>query len=636
MLNRLIDSLFDLFFQSPIRTVFQLRGGFHFHSRLFSFFLFLPCLLWAQSDYETVVEDVIFNSSSRVVIDEKTIRNSKAPDLISLITTQANVTLFNNNFQPPQLFLRGGESSHILILIDGVPSYDVSWAQRTLNLNALDINNVRRIEIIKGGQTVLFGGQALAGVIKIETFASQYRDEKKVSATTALTEYEDYRIGASLEKALSDEEGFKASVRYMDRKNQSPVFDSSVRYDQFNHNIDLNYEKQGSTIIRARGFYFKDKSWNPTTVNVAGSQSIADSDVQRDDEQFGVSTQLIFKELPLKPKLSVYGQKGWRYFYSISQTPNVNARFRSQLQGVLLDTTPLETDTFALLAGASYQREDFFFNDIAGTFNATPRRDEKFQELRGYYAMAKVTPSKDFQMEFGSRQEDVTGFKDQRSYQIGLTLFENTKLEWVTGYRAPSSAQRFGIFPNEDLKPETSQTYSLTQDYKIADKGEVSVTLFETSFDNYIETQRVGFILEYANTKKVKTRGVELAASYLLTEKDTLQMSYAYQEPWDQVRHEQLRRRPKVSGTLRLFHAEEKWTTMLEGTGAGERNDFFGATRKYEFEGYFLVNTSASYRLRDDLSLSLRISNLLDYRPELSIDFYGEGRNAWLTAEYRW
>ncbi len=604
---------------------------------LFPFFvLLLPLFALAQSDYETVVEDVIFNSSSRVVIDEKTIRNSKAPDLISLITTQANVTLFNNNFQPPQLFLRGGESSHILILIDGVPSYDVSWAQRTLNLNALDINNVRRIEIIKGGQTVLFGGQALAGVIKIETFASQYRDEKKVTATTALTEYEDYRIGASLENALSDQEGYKASVRYMDRKNQSPVFDSSKRYDQFNHNVDLNYEKQGTTVVRARGFYFKDKSWNPTTVNVAGSQSIADSDVQRDDEQFGVSSQLIFKELPFKPKLSFYGQKGWRYFYSISQTPNVNARFRSQLQGINLDTTPIETEKLSLLVGMSYQREDFFFNDIAGTFNATPRRDDKFQELRGVYVMTKFKPTDKVQFEAGTRHEDVTGFRDQRSYQIGLTLNEKTKLEWVTGYRAPSSAQRFGIFPNEDLKPETSQTYSITQDYKLSDRGEASITLFETSFDNYIETQRVGFILEYANTARVKTRGVELATSYLLTDKDTLQLSYAYQEPWDQVRHEQLRRRPKVSGTIRVFHTEEKYTTMLEGTGAGQRNDFFGASRRYEFEGYFLLNTSASYRLRDDLSLSLRISNLLDYRPELSIDFYGEGRNAWLTADYTW
>ena len=73
-----------------------------------------------ESDYETVVQGVIFNSSSKVVIDEKTIKESNAPDLISLITTQANITLFNNNFQPPQLFLRGAESSHILIMIDNV------------------------------------------------------------------------------------------------------------------------------------------------------------------------------------------------------------------------------------------------------------------------------------------------------------------------------------------------------------------------------------------------------------------------------------------------------------------------------------------------------------------------------------
>ena len=228
------------------------------------------------SDYETVVEDVIFNSSSKVVIDEKTIKDSKAPDLISLITTQANVTLFNNNFQPPQLFLRGGESSHILILIDGVPVYDVSWAQRTLNLNSLDISNVRRIEIIKGGQTVLHGGQALAGVIKIETFGSQFKNAKKLSLTGALTKYTDNQVGLSYETQTSENSGFIASARIAEGKNQSPVLDSSKLYDQENQNLDLSYEKKGATTFRARGFYFKDKSMNPTTVSGGTGQSVAD------------------------------------------------------------------------------------------------------------------------------------------------------------------------------------------------------------------------------------------------------------------------------------------------------------------------------------------------------------------------
>jgi iron complex outermembrane receptor protein len=600
-------------------------------------FLFLSSqLTQAQSDYETLVEGVVFNSSSRVVIDEKTIKQSKAPDLVSLITTQANVTLFNNNFQPPQIFLRGGESSHILIMIDGVPTYDVSWAQRTINLNSLNINNVRRIEIIKGGQTVLYGGQALAGVIKIETFASQYRDEKKIQATTALTRFEDNRLGVSYEKALSEDSGFKASARGIDRRNQSPILDSNKLYDQFNDNVDLNYEKQGSTLFRARGFYFKDKAWNPTTVNIMGKQSLVDSDVQRLDEQSGLSAYVGMNEIMWKPRLSLFGQQGRRYFYSGPESQNVNARFRSQLQGLIFEATPVETHQFTVVIGLSYQKEDFFFDDSKGTFNQIPKSQRVFQESQGTYLMGRYRPLPEVQIEAGTRREKVSRFNEYQSYQVGVTLYEKTKMEWVTGFRAPGTAQKYGVFENRSLQPETSQTYSLTHDLKIGSQGDISATLFETSFGNYIEARNIGMgILQYQNTAKVKTRGVELASSYLLNSNHHLQLSYAYQEPWDQVRHTLLRRRPRVSGTIRLFHTEEKMTAMIEGTGVGQRNDFF-ASSQATFPGYFLLNASASYKFSKDFNLSLRVSNILNFRPELSIDFYGESRNAWLTAEYTW
>ncbi len=608
---------------------------------VFTFCLFLSAVAFAQIEYETVVEDVIFNSSSKIVIDEKTIRDSKAPDLVSLITTQANITLFNNNFQPPQLYLRGGDSSHILILIDDIPVSDVSWAQKTLNLNSLDISNIRRIEIIKGGQTVLHGGQALAGVIKIETFGSEFKNQKKVSAQHILADYTDAQVGASFEQALSDKSGLIASARVGQGKNESPVLNSSKLYDQQNQNVDLAYESKGATTFRARAFYFRDKSKNPTTISLAGSvQSVGDSDVERLDDQFGISTQLKFNELLLKPRLALFGQKGWRYYYSPPTSSNVDAKFRSQLVGALLDFTPVDIKYFKLNAGFNYQKEDYFIDDTGATMNPTipgGRRTEDFSELSGTYLMAQVGTPDIVLGEFGARLEKASDFIEKPSYQIGITLFENTKIEWVTGYRAPSTSQIKGVFPNPNLKPEVSQTYSVTQELPIGEKGEVSATIFETSFDNYIETRSLAGVLRYQNTAKVKTRGVELTSSYVLNPKQNMQMSYAYQEPWDQVRHEQLRRRPKVSGSLRFFQTEEYSTWMLEGTGVGERRDFSGmAPARHTFPGYFLVNASVSYKVKDNMTLALRGNNLLDFRPEISIDYYGEGRTAFLSWEMVW
>lgn len=601
--------------------------------KIFSLILFTSISFAQSSEYETVVQDVIFNSSSKVVIDEKTIKESKAPDLISLITTQANVTLFNNNFQPPQLFLRGAESSHILILIDNVPVYDVSWAQRTLNLNSLDISNVKRIEIIKGGQTVLHGGQALAGVIKIETFGAQFKNEKKISLSAALTQYTDNQVGLSYETQTGEKSGLIGSARLSKGTGQSPVLHSSKLYKQENQNVDFSYQKLGDVTFKARGFYFKDNAFSPTTISGPTGQSIQDSDVERLDDQVGVSAQMTFNNLVFKPRLALFGQKGWRFYFSKAASANVDAKFRSQLQGVLFDLTFLEKSKLKINSGLSYQKEDFFLDDSKATLSPAPRSADEFSELRGAYLMTQLGLSDAILFEAGARLEKASGFTEKGSYQLGLTVFKNTKLEWVTGYRAPSSAQVKGVFPNPDLEPEVSQTYSVTQDLKLGNQGQLSATVFETSFDNYIETRSIGAgILQYQNTAKVKTRGIEVTSSSVLNEKQNIQMSYAYQEPWDQVRHQELRRRPKVSGSLRFFQQEKYSTWMLEGSGVGERHDFF-STFQYTFPGYFLLNAAVTYRLKDNESVALRASNLLDFRPEISIDYYGDGRNVWLSWE---
>src|SRR5690349_21361478 len=129
------------------------------------FFAVLFTALTAHAQkYETVIEDVSFNSASKVILDEETIKKSKAPSVTSLLATQANISVSSSNLQPGSIFIRGGDSSHILILVDGIPTYDASTIQKTMNLNTIDVKQIRRIEIIKGAQSVLYGGQALTGV----------------------------------------------------------------------------------------------------------------------------------------------------------------------------------------------------------------------------------------------------------------------------------------------------------------------------------------------------------------------------------------------------------------------------------------------------------------------------------------
>ena len=155
---------------------------------IFCFLCLIPCLVFA-AEYETTVRELSFKSTNKTVIDQETIEKSKAPNITTLLQSYANIAVSSTSFQQNTLFLRGGDSGQILILMDGVPVFDPGSAQRTLNLNNINLKSVRRIEVLRGPQTVIYGGQALAGVIKIETFGKDLQQVNGVGVEVGSSDY---------------------------------------------------------------------------------------------------------------------------------------------------------------------------------------------------------------------------------------------------------------------------------------------------------------------------------------------------------------------------------------------------------------------------------------------------------------
>ena len=72
------------------------------------------------------VSDQNFSSTNKIVIDQDEIKKSRSSNLPALLATKANISISTNNLQPNSIYIRGGDSSHVLILVDGVPTYDSS------------------------------------------------------------------------------------------------------------------------------------------------------------------------------------------------------------------------------------------------------------------------------------------------------------------------------------------------------------------------------------------------------------------------------------------------------------------------------------------------------------------------------
>lgn len=105
------------------------------------------------------------------VIDQKTIANNAGRTISELLNTQAGIFINGANNTPgtnTDIFFRGAGSGNMLVVIDGVPVFDpAAPTSKTIDLNNLSLDQVERIEIVKGGQSTLWGSDAVAGIVHI-------------------------------------------------------------------------------------------------------------------------------------------------------------------------------------------------------------------------------------------------------------------------------------------------------------------------------------------------------------------------------------------------------------------------------------------------------------------------------------
>jgi len=152
-------------------------------------FLFFPLLLPAQNRNDslktyTMEEHVFIVSRHRqslpdvgrnvTIIKQEEINKSQCHSLGDLLSSQAGMHITGSGLNygsTERIFLRGANSYHTVILIDGVRISDPSSVDNGLDLSELSLNNIERIEIIKGSHSTLFGSSAIAGVINIITKA---------------------------------------------------------------------------------------------------------------------------------------------------------------------------------------------------------------------------------------------------------------------------------------------------------------------------------------------------------------------------------------------------------------------------------------------------------------------------------
>ena len=575
---------------------------------LLLFLSFFSFQCFAQT-YETVVEDIVFNSSSRIVLTQDMIEKSQARDIPSLLATSANISITSSPFQPTSISIRGGDSGHVLIIVDGIPFYDPSTIQRTGNLSALNIKSVKKIEIFKGSQSVLYGGQALGGVIKIETLPDQ--DTRNYLAELGTQSH----IAGGAEYS---ENNILARGYYTERKSGSPKKGSSATYAQDQQNIDLGYRWENSTEGFVKASYVRDHSFSPSSDAFYNIVDVKNFELL--SEQGFLSGQVNLKDFKWNPRLTFGLQSGARAYdfplSSLNPFP-IEEDYQSHYQFLRLDLRPFKSDTLTFDLGLNYSFEDFVFK----SFNV--KEADNILEQRGAFAKITSVIDQDTNLTYGARIENWTQKDPVTVYQIGFS-HKKTKAEVSTGYKAPSLYQLHSNYGNPDLKEEKGVQYSLTQDFALGISNELSLTLFYSRFDDLISTTGTFPAIRYVNINKTETRGAEVSYSQKIATGHSIIVNLGYQEPKDLSAHQWLPRRPLANASVRYLLGDQTVNGSAELVAVGPRIDN-GPTGRVKISGYLVANLGLNLNLRKADKIYFRIDNIAGSRYEETYGYFAEG-----------
>ena len=558
----------------------------------------------------TSVDQVLATST---VIERKEILESQALTIADVLRTKTGIDVASNGGpgQTSSVFIRGAESDHTLIMIDGV-----KMNPGTIGVSAIQnipLNMVDRIEIIMGPRSTLYGSDALGGVIQIFTrrgetaeagwrFGSFYTQELSASYHR---KDGDTRMGIDLSGARTD--GFPARTETTD--------DSPYKNDSLNlklgstfGNTELDFQLLGSS---GRTDYY-DFVLTPVAQDYTNATSSLNARINATENWVSKILISYFKD-DIQQRQSSDFLKTSRYELDWQND-------------IVLGSANLVT------AGIQTYRENAQSLSFGSGF------DEDTDTV-GLYLQDQFESGAN-QLTAGLRYTDHSSFDGKTTGELsyGYQANQATKLiaSFATGFRAPGSTDRFGFGGNPDLAPETSKSIELSARFNPSSVHRTRLSLFQNEIDNlinYVDPDGFNGVLpgRNENIDKTRTRGIEL--TYLFRHGPyVVDSGITLQDPKDLTTDKQLARRAKQKFSLTGRYVGSDYSASAELTYTGERPD--SAYSDIILDAYTLLNLSATKTFSDRIHLGLRLENITDEDYQLADGFNTAGRSAFFNIRY--
>lgn len=570
--------------------------------------------------------------------------------------------------QNTQVRMRGFTTKHVLTIVDGVKVTNSAEFDNQFGIEHLMLDQIERIEVLRGPQSGVYGADAVAGVINIVTRRGSGEPDLRVSGMVGSNDT--YSLSAGSQGGLMDDRlGYNLSVSLFDTAgislaSRAPGNTEADGYENLSVVGNLDYEVNDALSLRA-GARWSD-SMNETDSNFTQTfdpnapfyRPDLPPSLFQDSEGFVESTQGVYYAGASLDTGRVSHDVQVSYTNLESESDEPGGAFVSEGTGLeavyfarvdLADAPFLGPDSF-LLAGADWREDTAFYDQVRGFEFAGI--DASLTNT-GLFATANLELAERLFLSLSGRADDNERMGDVTTGRAALawTLPEevtgrtSVKLRgsYGTGREAPGLRQLFGrsasFEGNPDLEPEETWMWDAGADVALpGDRIRFSVTYYLGEADNGIfsvfdpvtrvsRPQNISSVVEMA--------GIETEAQIEISPRTMLSLAYTNARAEIVASGQQLFGRPENEFSAALTVRPADRLTLV--ADAYWRSDFLSDyPTDFEMDGYSLLNLSGRYDLSDTVQVAASVKNVFDetYEEKLGDNTFGRTFELRVTARF--
>ncbi|WP_152018263.1 TonB-dependent receptor plug domain-containing protein [Aliarcobacter butzleri] len=601
----------------------SLVASFFLATNLFSTDTLETITVTSATKTEQSIKDVTSNVD---VITAEDIEARKFKTVVEALNSLPGVSISSNGGMGTltQVYLRGMNSNKTLVLIDGIRYNNPT--DGSVDFAHLMINDIERIEVIKGAQSSVWGADASAGVINIITKSSQ-----KGTHGSASVEYGKYNTKTSKATISHKNENFdtKLSALRVDTDGFSAISPKSSDADNFE---DDGY--RNTTVDLKLGYNFDDNNRVSTSYQTIDAKTNFDDMLYASTFPWGIdSIASANSKAQTKTRNTLAGinyenknnfattdvYTNYSRFKNESEAPSFTSKNKTDIREYgIKSTIPYLADSSTITIGAEYK-----------DFEDKEDLNKKYNSKATYLTNTNKFFNDKTIITEALRYDKYSDFDNKATGKIGIKQYIidelNVSSNYGTGYNTPTFIQLYKTAwgGNPNLEPEKTKGYDVGIEYK-----GFSVTYFDTKVNNLIQSVQIApWTYQNQNINgDSKFKGTEIAYKNYITEDMFFNLNYTNLSAKNADKEDLARRAKDKVGFGIDYYGLKDFHFNINGEYIGTRYD--RANKQGEKTGnYTIWNGVVDYDINKTFSTYVKLDNMFNKDYQI-VDGYATSQRA--------